>query len=276
MDLYVVSGGGESFDNLTTKDRLYINDGLGDFTKSNLHPQLNFNGSCAVSGDFNSDGNSDVFVGARSIPGNYGKHYRSRLLLGDGNGALYDYTEYTFANNVNLGMVTDAVWLEDSKELVVVGEWMPITIIDFNVEPLKEVKIANTSGWWNAIEKADVDGDGDEDLLVGNFGLNTNLKASLEFPVSLYLDFDDNSKIDPIMSYFKDGNEYPYYSLDEMAGQLVKLKKEYRTYQRYANSKFEDVFQIKANGFRRLQSVSLSLFFWKIKNLENLQLKITS
>ena len=179
----------------------------------------------AVSGDFNSDGNSDVFVGARSIPGNYGKHYRSRLLLGDGNGALYDYTEYTFANNVNLGMVTDAVWLEDSKELVVVGEWMPITIIDFNVEPLKEVKIANTSGWWNAIEKADVDGDGDEDLLVGNFGLNTNLKASLEFPVSLYLkDFDDNSKIDPIMSYFKDGNEYPYYSLDEMAGQLVKLK----------------------------------------------------
>lgn len=268
MDLYVVSGGGESFDNLTTKDRLYINDGLGDFKKSNLHPQLNFNGSCAVSGDFNSDGNSDVFVGARSIPGNYGKHYRSRLLLGDGNGALYDYTEYTFANNVNLGMVTDAVWLEDSKELVVVGEWMPITIIDFNVEPLKEVKIANTSGWWNAIEKADVDGDGDEDLLVGNFGLNTNLKASVEFPVSLYLkDFDDNSKIDPIMSYFKDGNEYPYYSLDEMAGQLVKLKKEYRTYQRYANSKFEDVFpNKKLTGSERLQSVAFESVFLENKN----------
>ncbi|MEC8599253.1 MAG: FG-GAP-like repeat-containing protein [Bacteroidota bacterium] len=267
MDLYVVSGGGESFDNLTTKDRLYINDGFGNFNKSNLHPQLNFNGSCAVSGDFNSDGNLDIFVGVRSIPGSYGKHYRSRLLLGDGKGALYDYTEYTFAKNVNLGMVTDAVWLEDSKQLVVVGEWMPITIIDFNVEPLGEIKVANTSGWWNAIEKADVDGDGDEDLLIGNFGLNTNLKASVNFPVSLYLkDFDDNSKIDPIMSYFKDGNEYPYYSLDEMAGQLVKLKKEYRTYQSYANSKFEDVFpNKKLMGSERLQSVAFESVFLENK-----------
>ena len=164
-------------------------------------------------------------------------------------------------------MVTDAVWLEDSKQLVVVGEWMPITIIDFNVEPLGEIKVANTSGWWNAIEKADVDGDGDEDLLIGNFGLNTNLKASVNFPVSLYLkDFDDNSKIDPIMSYFKDGNEYPYYSLDEMAGQLVKLKKEYRTYQRYANSKFEDVFpNKKLMGSERLQSVSFESVFLENK-----------
>ena len=88
MDLYVVSGGGESFDNLTTKDRLYMNDGFGNFNKSNLHPQLNFNGSCAViSGDFNSDGNLDIFVGVRSIPGNYGKHYRSRLLF-DGKGLI--------------------------------------------------------------------------------------------------------------------------------------------------------------------------------------------
>jgi len=275
QDLYVVSGGGEPFDDLTTKDRLYINDGFGNFKKSNLHPELNFNGSCAVSGDFNSDGNLDIFVGARSIPRAYGKHYRSRLLLGDGNGALYDFTENTFANNVNLGMVTDAEWLEDSKELVVVGEWMPITIIDFDVVPLNEIKIENTSGWWNTIEKADVDGDGDQDLLLGNFGLNTNLKASVDFPVSLYVkDFDENSQIDPVMSYFKDGNEYPYYSLDEMAGQLVKLKKEYRSYQKYAKSKFEDVFpKERLKGSERLQSVTFESVFLENKRFGKFEIQ---
>jgi len=267
MDLYVVSGGGEYFDDLLLKDRLYINDGVGNFKKSNSHPQLSFNGSCVVSGDFNSDGNLDVFVGARSIPGAYGKHFRSRLLLGDGTGALYDYTSITFGNNVNLGMVTDAVWLEESKELVVVGEWMPITIVDFNYAPLEERKIPNTSGWWNTIEKADVDGDGDQDLFLGNFGINTNLKASIDYPVNLYIkDFDDNSKIDPIMSYYKDGKEYPYYSLDEMAGQLVELKKRYRTYESFANSKFQDVFpKQKLKGAGMLNAVIFESVFLENK-----------
>lgn len=267
MDLYVVSGGGEYFEELILKDRLYINDGLGNFKKSNSHPQLSFNGSCVVSGDFNSDGNLDVFVGARSIPGAYGKHFRSRLLLGDGKGALYDYTSITFGNNVNLGMVTDAVWLEESKELVVVGEWMPITIVDFNYAPLEEIKIPNTSGWWNTIEKADVDGDGDQDLLLGNFGINTNLKASVDYPVNLYIkDFDDNSKIDPIMSYYKDGKEYPYYSLDKLSGQLVELKKRYRTYESYANSKFQDVFPSqKLMGSEKLNAVTFESVFLENK-----------
>ena len=268
MDLYAVSGGGEYFDDLTAKDRLYINDGIGNFKKSNLHPQISFNGSCVVSGDFNSDGNLDVFVGSRSIPGAYGKHFRSRLLLGDGTGALYDYTSITFGNNVNLGMVTDAVWLEESKELVVVGEWMPVTIIDFNYAPLKEKKIPNTSGWWNTIEKADVDGDGDQDLLLGNFGTNTNLKASIDYPVKLYIkDFDGNSQIDPIMSYYKDGNEYPYYGLDQMAGQLVELKKRYRSYESFANSKFQDVFpKQKLKGAEMLNAVTFESVFLENKN----------
>lgn len=275
MDLYVVSGGGEPYTDLTSKDRLYINDGLGNFKKSISHPQLDFNGSCVVAGDFNSDGNQDVFVGARSIPGAYGKHYRSRLLLGDGNGALYDYTALTFANNVNLGMVTDAVWLDDSRELIVVGEWMPITIIDFNIVPLNERKIENTSGWWNTIEKADIDGDGDQDLLLGNFGINTNLKASIDYPVKLYIkDFDNNLHIDPIMSYYKDGNEYLYYSLDEMTGQLVELKKEYRTYESYANSKFDDIFsKERLKGAERLQSVIFESVFLENKKFGKFELK---
>ena len=243
LDLYVVSGGGEPLDPLALADRLYLNDGQGNYTKSDQHPQLDFNGSCAVTADFNEDGFTDLFVGARSIPGSYGHYLRSRILLGTGKGSLYDLTARIFGNNVNLGMVTDAAWLADSRELVVVGEWMPVTVLDFKDIPLAERKLPHTEGWWNAIHAADLDGDGDQDLLLGNVGINTNLKASPQEPVTLYLkDFDDNRSLDPILSYYKDGIEYPYYGLDELTGQLVSLKKTYRTYESYANSTFSEVF----------------------------------
>lgn len=266
MDLYVVSGGGESFQDFTQMDRLYINDGKGNYAKTDTHPQLNFNGSCAVPGDFNLDGNMDLFVGARSIPGAYGKFMRSRILLSTGKGELYDFTSRVFGNNIDLGMVTDAAWLENSRELIVVGEWMPVTILDFKNIPLVEKKMEYTNGWWNTIYDGDIDGDGDEDLLLGNMGINTNLKASTDKPVSLYLkDFDNNGSLDPILSYHKDGNEYPYYSLDELTNQLVELKKEYRTYKSYADSKFSEVFPPeRLKGANRFQA-----FTFKSMLLEN-------
>ena len=131
LDLYVVSGGGEYFSDYTLTDRMYINDGNGHFEKSNNHPRLKFNGSCVVVGDINQDGNNDLFVGGRSIPGSYGKYPRSRILLGDGSGQLYDATSRAFGDNIHLGMVTDAVWLEESKDLIVVGDFLPITILSF-------------------------------------------------------------------------------------------------------------------------------------------------
>ncbi len=271
LDLYVVSGGGEPFDNLALADRLYINDGEGNYSKSNKHPQLSFNGSCVVSADFNQDGNIDVFVGARSIPGSYGKHHRSKILLGRGNGELYDLTAKIFGNNVNLGMVTDAVWLEKSRELVVVGEWMPVTILDFKNIPLTEKKLEYTSGWWNTIHASDIDGDGDKDLLLGNAGINTNLKASKKYPVNLYLkDFDNNESLDPILSYYKDGVEYPYYGLDELANQLVALKKIYRTYKSYAVSSFSEVFPKEAlQGAGRLQAFTFESVYFENKGQGN-------
>lgn len=246
LDLYVVSGGNEPFKDYTLTDRLYINDGCGKFTKSVQHPQFAINGSCAVVGDINQDGFDDIFIGGRSIPGSYGKYPRSRILLGDGDGRLFDATARAFANDINLGMVTDAVWLEESKELIVVGEWLPITILSFREGKIEEKKLKNTSGWWNTIHAADMDGDGDKDLLVGNMGLNSNLQASVEYPVNLYIkDFDKNGSIDPILSYYRNGTEYPYYGRDELARQLVAIKKEYPTYKSYAKSTFSDVFPIE-------------------------------
>ena len=112
-------------------------------------------------------------------------------------------------------MVTDATWLPDSKELIVVGEWMPVTILDFKNIPLTEKKVEFTNGWWNDIYASDIDGDGDKDLLLGNFGTNTTLKATKDQPVNLYLkDFDQNGAVDPILGYYKNNIEYPFYSLD--------------------------------------------------------------
>ncbi len=275
LDLYVVSGGGEPFKDFTQTDRLYLNDGTGHFIKSLKHPQLAFNGSCAVTGDFNQDGVMDIFIGGRSIPGSYGKYPRSRILLGDGEGHLFDATAVAFGDKINLGMVTDAAWLDNSKELVVVGDFMPITILSFRNEKIEENKLPNTAGWWNTIHAVDIDDDGDMDLLIGNNGLNTNLKSSPEYPVNLYVkDFDNNESIDPILAYFRNGTEYPFYGLDKMAEQIPAIKKEYPTYKSYANSTFSDLFPVEElTGAGRWQTMMFASVF--IENTANGDFTVT-
>ena len=275
LDLYLVSGGGEPFKDLTHTDRLYLNDGKGNFKKSDTHPQLAFNGSCAVTGDFNEDGVTDLFVGARSIPGFYGKYVRSRILLGNGKGQLFDITARIFGDRINLGMVTDAAWLPKSRELVVVGDWMPVTILDFKNMPLVEKKLEHTSGWWNTVHAADLDKDGDLDLLLGNQGLNSNLNASVEYPVNLYLkDFDNNQSLDPILSYYKEGVEYPYFGLDQLSKQLVAVKKVFPDYKSYAGSSFSEVFpKEELQGAARLQAFTFESSYLENQNAGNFVLR---
>ena len=264
QDLYVISGSGEVLKDLTGKDRLYINVGNNQFEKSIEHPQLQFNGSCVTKGDFNHDGFADLFVGGRSVPGSYGKYPASRILLGDGGGRLFDFTPRVFGKDLKLGMVTDAVWLEKSGELVVVGDWMPITFISLDEGKAVLRQIENTSGWWNTIKAADIDLDGDIDLLAGNRGTNSYLRASPEFPTNLYIkDFDFNLSIDPIMSHYQDGIEVPFYGRDELARQLVAIKREYSTYKAYAKSSFKDLFDKKEmSGAGR----------WQVQTFESLLL----
>lgn len=272
-DLYVVSGGGEPFQDFTKMDRLYINEGQGKFRKSLSHPQLAFNGSCVVPADFNEDGITDLFVGARSIPGAYGKFHRSRILIGNAQGALFDITERIFGDRVNLGMVTDAAWLPESRELVVVGEWMDVTVLDFKYLPLAEKKIPNTSGWWNTIHAADMDQDGDLDLIAGNLGTNTNLKASKQEPVNLYIhDLDENQSPEAILSHYRDGVEYPYYGLELLSKQLVALKKKYPDYESFANSSFSEVFPAaQMEGAGRAQAVTFESAYYENQGGGNFQ-----
>lgn len=268
LDLYVVSGGGEPFQDFTLRDRLYINDGKGNFSKSVNHPQLNLNGSCVEKADFNQDGHTDLFVGARSIPGAYGEHFKSRILLGDGKGNLYDATERIFDKQVILGMVTDATWMPQKQQLIVVGEWMPVTILDFSILPAREEQIEETNGWWTSIYSSDIDEDGDQDLLLGNFGLNTDLKPTTSHPINLYLkDFDGNNKIDPILTYFQQDQEYPFWGLDKIAKQLPSIKRVYPDYSTFAKDNFQHIFSNKdLSGARKRQAHTFHSAYLENKN----------
>ncbi len=240
QDLYVVSGGGEPGLGTKLADRIYLNDGNGNFDYFKTETKVLSNGSTVVAKDFDGDGRIDIFVGARSVVGRYGISPRSTILWNHGKGKLLpDNRVDAF---LDLGMVTDAIFLDDSKELFIVGEWMPITIIGFKGRDLSLQQIANSSGWWNTIHAEDMDGDGDQDLMVGNQGTNSGFKPTFESPLGLYVkDFDGNGSIDPIFTYWKHGKEWTYQDLDELKGQMVSIRKQFRNYGDFATKTSDQV-----------------------------------
>ncbi|MDX1666415.1 MAG: FG-GAP-like repeat-containing protein, partial [Saprospiraceae bacterium] len=247
LDLYIVSGGGEDYGaHISLTDRLLINEGLGSWKESERSlPPFYSNGSCVQPIDYNGDGAWDLFVGGRSIPGFYGLTPSSYLLENRGDGSFRDVTEEKAESLARIGLVTDAARIEKdgSPRLVIVGEWMPVTVISFTPGGIQLEKLEGSEGWWNAVEPVDLDGDGDLDLLLGNLGLNSDLKASPESPVELFVaDFDQNMTTDPIITYYKQGSRYTYFGLDKLSKQLVSLRKRFTDYRSFAESKFEDIF----------------------------------
>jgi hypothetical protein len=254
MDLYVASGGYEfAPDNKLLQDRLYVNDGKGNFSrKVSALPTMLISTGTVKASDIDADGDIDLFVGGRLLPGMYPSAPESKILLNDGKGNYSDGTKSVAPAIKNLGMITDAIWLDLNKDkkqdLIIVGEWMPIKVYLNQNGKLTDasstyIKFGST-GWWNRIYAEDMDNDGDKDLVIGNLGLNAQFKASEKEPLTIYFkDFDENGSIDPIFCYYIDGVSYPAASRDDLADQLPVIKKNFLEYHKYANATITDLFK---------------------------------
>lgn len=254
IDLFVASGGYATLlpDDPLLQSRLYINDGKGNFTKKvDALPKMLTSLSCASITDFNGDGKLDIFAGGRVIPGRYPEAPQSYILINQGQGKFVDQTEQISPGLGRIGMVTDAVWLDlnsDSKQdLVVVGEWMSIAaLIQENgklVDRTSDYFSKSYSGWWNKLEVGDLNGDGKQDLIVGNMGTNTQAKASDQEPAELlYKDFDDNGAMDPILSFYIQGKSYPYLTRDELLDQMSIMRTRFQDYKSYADATVKEIF----------------------------------
>lgn len=250
-DLYVVSGG--NFDQMNShqyQDRLYLNDGFGTFRYAqNSLPKMNASGGAVTVLDIEGDGDADLFVGGRVLTGQYPIPPRSYLLRND-NGVFTEVTEEVAPGLVRPGLVTDAVWFDTNadgnNELVIAGEWMPIRVFENMSGSFREITksagLEHTSGWWNVLEVADVNGDGLPDLLAGNVGLNHFLKASKENPAIVYYgDFNGNGLRDPLITYQFGGKRVPFPGRDLFLRQVSGFEDKFPDYESWAKSSVEDI-----------------------------------
>lgn len=270
LDLYVVSGGyafPESSDNY--QDRLYLNDGKGNFAKNTSSiPKINSNGTTVLALDIDNDGDQDLFVGGGALPNAYPFPDQSYLLINN-KGVFFDASE-RLPNHGKIGMINDVLWLDIDNdkisELVLAGEWIPITVLKYETETKKFQKnnirgFVNSSGWWNTIEAADMDNDGDVDLIAGNRGNNTFYKASKEQPAYIYAkDFDENGSIDAIpFYYFNDGKSHPKHVLDGVFAQYPNIRRKFQNYKAYSNAALSDIFtESEMDGMLTLKAQTFS------------------
>jgi len=260
LDMYIASGGYEGQRGTSVyRDRLYVNDGKGNFSlDSTALPENLTSKFCVRAADFDHDGDLDLFISGRVDPGNYPKPVSSFIYRNDSKNGVIKFTDVTATvakDLVNIGMVCDAIWTDFDndgwQDLILAGEWMPITFLKNDKGILKNVNdgsgVNKQIGWWNSLAAGDFDNDGDIDYIVGNLGLNSFYRASDEYPVRAYAkDFDNNGIYDVIPSLYLpdlDGRkkEFPAYTRDDLLKQVNAMRKKFPTYKSYAVTGMDQV-----------------------------------
>ncbi len=251
QDLYVASGGYErNEDDLLLQDRLYLNDGKGNFKKAiDRLPKMITNSKAVVDYDYDNDGDSDLFVGGHVVPGKYPLGARSYILENNG-GKFTNVTAIIAPDFANLGIINDLVISDydqdGTKELMVVGEWMPITIFEYTDASFKQIDVPSlqeTSGWWNTISEIDFDNDGDLDYFVGNLGGNNKFHPSTEKPLYIFgNNFDGNDTYDMVLSKNYQGNLVPVRGKECSTDQNPFVSQKIKTFKEFASSSLEDIY----------------------------------
>ncbi len=257
QDIYIASGGNEfaPYSN-QLQDRLYLNDGKGNFSKSTeALPEMITSSSRVYSHDYDKDGDLDLFVGGRLVPGNYPLPADSYILENRSSKEkvrFVDVTEKIAPMLSKLGMVTDAIWTDfdgDSwTDLILVGEWMPVTVLKndegYFTDYTEKSQTEDTVGWWFSIEEGDFDKDGDNDYLVGNLGKNFKYKATEDETFDIYLnDFDQNNTNDIVLSYHNEGEKFPVRGRECTSQQMPAIKKKFKDYESFSNATLEDIYE---------------------------------
>ncbi len=255
-DLYLVSGGAEfNAKNKNYQDRFFVNDGRGNFTQiMDALPEETLSGSCARAADIDKNGTIDIFVGSMVKPGFFPAAPESFILRNNSVKGKISFVKDTLQLKPNLrelGMVSDAIWVDLNKDgwqdLVVVGQFMPVRIFENNKGILEDASdkygLSQTNGWWRRILADDFNNDGNTDFVLGNLGLNSPFKTSVKEPLSIvYGAFYSPDVINPVLSYYNGGKNYPWYSKDEMAEQMPVIQKKYLKYKDYAQAQITDIF----------------------------------
>lgn len=250
VDLLVGSGGNEKADQANYKNRLYLNNGKGVFTRSKtIIPTTSNNVAVIESYDFDQDGDTDVFIGSRSVPGVYGIDPKHLLLENDGKGNFTNLIDKKAFKINNFGMITDAIWEDidndSKKDLIIVGDWIAPMIFKNNGRRLVEFKsnLSTYTGFWNSVVCVDLNNDGKKDLVLGNKGINTSYKPSQDNPLKLFTnDFDNNGTIEQIATRSINGKDLPINLKQELAKQIPSIKKKNLSYAAYATKTFQDLF----------------------------------
>ena len=255
LDLYVCSGGNEFSPSSTALiDRLYLNGGNGRFTRSAqiLPVSSSFESTSTVqAADYDGDGDQDLFIGVRLRSFGYGFPMNGYILNNDGKGIFSDVTSDIAPDLKSAGMITDASWQDidgdRDQDLVVVGEYMPIKVFvnkDGRLTDHTEVSgLKGSNGWWNRIEAADVDKDGDIDFVIGNHGMNSRFKASADRPLCMYVnDFDNNGTVEQLICTFNGEKSYPTILRHDLVAQIPSLKKKYLKYDAFKDETITDIF----------------------------------